>query len=78
MMDYQEKHIQEEVKGMMCPNSSRTPSLWEFGEFTADTGKAVSLEKLAATGNLPAASLVVTAELFQTITSIFTFNLLFL
>lgn len=71
------KHIEEELKRMMCPNNSRTPSHWEFGKFTADTAKAVSLEKLAASGNHPAASLVVVAELFQMITSIFIFNLLF-
>lgn len=47
---------------MMCPNSIRTPLHWEFGEFTADTLQCPcwwSLEKLAATGNHPAASLVV-------------------
>lgn len=31
MVGYQEKHIQEEIKGMMCPNSSRTPSHWNLG-----------------------------------------------
>lgn len=64
MVGYQERHIREKIKGIKCPNSSRTPLHWEFGEVTADTGRAVSLEKLAATGNHPAASLVVTAELF--------------
>lgn len=43
MVGYQEKHIQEEVKAMICPNSSRIPLYWEFGE------EEVSLEKVAAT-----------------------------
>lgn len=31
MVGSQEKHIQEEIKGLMCPNSSRTPLHWNLG-----------------------------------------------